>query len=121
MLLNRNGIRTWMAPGDIPPGSKYAAEINRAIKHCACFILMLTNDAQKSQWVEREIERAINYNKMIIPVQLENVVLNDQFELYLSTDQMIAIEKIDDQSEEVSRLLAVVGECVRQSCDEQES
>ena len=112
--LNRNGIRTWMAPGDIPPGSKYAAEINRAIKQCACFVLMLTNDAQESLWVGKEVERAINYRKTIIPVQLEKVILNDQFELYISTDQMLAVEKIDDQSEEIRQLLAVVKDCIRE-------
>lgn len=32
VLLNQNGIETWMAPGDIPFGSTYMATINRAIK-----------------------------------------------------------------------------------------
>ena len=73
MLIKRNNIETWMAPYDIPAGSKYAQVINKAIKGCSCMVLLLTNDAQNSAWVAREVERAINYHKTIIPVQLEKV------------------------------------------------
>lgn len=105
-LLKRKGIATWMAPGDIPAGSKYAQVINRAVKECSCFVLVLTEDAQSSVWVAKEVERAINYRRPIIPVQLEDVTLNDEFELYISSDQLVAIRKIDEDSEEVQRLLA---------------
>ena len=105
-LLKRKGIATWMAPGDIPAGSKYAQVINRAVKECSCFVLVLTEDAQNSVWVAKEVERAINYRRPIIPVQLEDVTLNDEFELYISSDQLVAIRKIDEDSEEVQRLLA---------------
>ncbi len=100
-LLRENGIKTWMAPGDIPAGSKYAKVINRAVKDCACFVLMLSEDAQNSVWVEKEVERAVNYRKPIIPVQIEDVVLNDEFELYISTDQVVAIQKIDIEAKEI--------------------
>lgn len=86
-LLEKQGIPTWMAPGDIPAGYKYAQVINRAVKECSCFILMLSDNSQNSVWVAKEVERAINYHKPIIPVQLEDLVLNDEFELYISADQ----------------------------------
>lgn len=79
-LLKDYGIETWMAPGDIPAGSKYAQVINRAVKNCSCFILILSEDSQNSVWVAKEVERAVSYCKPIIPVQLETVVLNDEFE-----------------------------------------
>ena len=85
-LLKSEGVETWMAPKDIPAGSKYAQVINRSIKDCSCFLLMLSNDAQNSVWVAKEVERAVNYRKPVIPVQIENVALNDEFELYISTD-----------------------------------
>lgn len=107
-LLKSEGIDTWMAPGDIPAGSKYAKVINRAVKDCACFILMLSADAQNSPWVPKEVERAVNYRKPIIPVQIEDVVLNDDFELYISTDQIIAIQKIDKGTKEILKLLSSV-------------
>lgn len=107
-LLNDSNIDTWMAPGDIPVGRKYAEVINRAVKDCACFMLMLSNDSQSSIWVAKETERAISYRKTIIPVQIEDVVLNDEFELYISTDQLIAIRKIDPNNEDIKKLLKSV-------------
>jgi hypothetical protein len=114
-LLKDCGIDTWMAPGNIPAGSKYAQVINRAVKNCACFILMLSEDAQNSVWVAKEVERAVNYRKPIIPVQLENVALNDEFELYISTDQVVAIQRIDKETREIKGLLSSIRNFVSKS------
>ncbi len=108
-LLNKHNIDTWMAPYDIPVGSKYAAVIKQAIKNCSCFLLLLTHDTQGSVWVAKEVERAINYKKAIIPIQLEDVILNDEFEMYISTDQILAISKIDDTTNEIQNLIAALG------------
>lgn len=107
-LLHKNNIATWMAPNDIPAGSKYAAVISGAIKNCSCFLLLLTHDSQNSKWVPKEVERAVNYGKTIVPVQLEEVVLNDEFEMYLSTDQILPIKKINETSSEIQNLINVV-------------
>lgn len=101
-----------MAPNDIPIGKKYAQVINAAIKDCACVILLLSDAAQNSSWVPKEIERAINYKKKIIPVKLEDMLLNDEFELYISSDQLIAIKQLDESSCETQKLLkSVVDAC----------
>lgn len=107
-LLKSSGVDTWMAPGDIPAGSKYAQVINRAVKECACMLLMLSKDAQDSIWVAKEVERAVNYRKPIIPVQIEDVILNDEFELYISTDQVVAVQKIYKESDEIKKVLRSV-------------
>lgn len=107
-LLNKNNIETWIAPNDIPAGSKYAEVISKAVKNCSCLVLLLTDNSQNSTWVSKEVERAINYKKVIIPVQLEDVILNDEFEMYISTDQILPVKKIDDSSPEMSTLLNVV-------------
>ncbi|MBR4050472.1 MAG: toll/interleukin-1 receptor domain-containing protein [Clostridia bacterium] len=64
-LFNKNGIETWMAPNDIPAGSKYAEVISKALKNCSCLVLLLTNNSQNSLWVAKKVERAINYKKVI--------------------------------------------------------
>lgn len=102
-LLIDNGISTWMAPGDIPAGSKYAQVISKAVKNRACFILLLSENAQNSVWVAKETERAVNYRKPIIPVQIEDVRLNEEFEMYISTDQIVAVPKIDNSSSEIRK------------------
>lgn len=114
-LLKDLGIEAWMAPNDIPAGSKYAEVINRAIKSCSCFLLMLSKDAQNSVWVAKEVERAVNYRKPIIPIQIEDITLNDEFELYISTNQIIAIQKIDKDENEFRRLLSRIRSLVDES------
>ena len=104
-LLIDNEIATWMAPGDIPAGSKYAQVISKAVKNCACFVLLLSENAQNSIWVAKETERAVNYRKPIIPVQIEAVKLNEEFEMYISTDQIVAVPKIDNSSPEIKKLI----------------
>lgn len=114
-LLNKNDIKTWMAPYDIPTGSEYTEVINKAIKKCSCFVLLFTNAAQDSKWVLREVERAVNYGKPIFPVQLEKFILNDSFEFLLSLDQFIAVKKIDDKSQEIKKLLRNINASIRSS------
>ena len=114
-LLNQNNINTWMAPYDIPPGRKYAEMINKAIKGCDCFALLLTNESQDSIWVAKEVERAVHYRKYLLPISLENVVLNDEFEFYISTDQIIPVKTISADSVEIQRVLQTLSVCVNQS------
>ncbi len=111
-ILKDNGIETWMAPADIPPGEKYAGVISQAIRGCSCFVLLLSNDSQSSVWVAKECERAVSNRKTVIPVQLEEVVLNDEFELYISSNHAIPLHRIDHNSESMQRLLAAVKACV---------
>lgn len=61
---------------DISAGSEYAFVINEALKNCSCLVFLFTDPAQNSRWVRKERERAINYNKVIIPLKLENVEIN---------------------------------------------
>ncbi|MBR6158472.1 MAG: toll/interleukin-1 receptor domain-containing protein, partial [Lachnospiraceae bacterium] len=104
-LLKKNGIETWIAPDDIPPGKKYGAVINRAVKECSCFLLLLSDAAQQSSWVPKEVERAINYKKTIFTAKIEDVELNDEFEFYISTDQMVRIKTIDEDSKNIKKLI----------------
>lgn len=112
-LLNSNGVETWMAPGDIPAGSSYMKEINQALKNCSCLVLLLSNASQGSQWVIREVERVINYRKTVVPVQIEDVILNDEFEFVLGPCKVVAVQKIDPNSIEtkkvLNRIMAITG------------
>lgn len=89
-VLEHNGIRCWMAPASIPGGSSYAAEIPAAIRECRFFVLILSEQAQLSKWVPRELDQAINEGKIILPFMLENCALRDDFNFYLSNVQRYA-------------------------------
>lgn len=85
--LENNGIDCWMAPMSIGAGSSYAAEIPSAIRNCDAFLLILSEKAQESKWIPRELDQAINNNKLILPYLIENCDLNDEFAFYLANVQ----------------------------------
>ena len=104
IFLNNN-ISCWMAPYDIPAGTKYAYVINDAIKDAACLVLLFTNASQESIFVEKEVERAVANGKPIITMELERVVLNSGYQFYLGNQQIIATPKINEDDENFQRAL----------------
>lgn len=104
-LLKENGIKVWMAPYDIPAGSKYAFVINDAIENCSCVLLLLSEDSQSSQFVQREIERAVTYNKTIIPMKIDNCELNSGFKFFIGNEQIVPVEVINTENYYVQKVL----------------
>ena len=117
LLLKENNISCWMAPYDIPAGSRYAYVINDALEKCSCLLLLLTNASQMSQFVEREIERAITYKKPILPMQLEDLELNSGFKFYIGNSQIIAVPEIRGDSPEFCRILSGLSKFVDEKPD----
>ena len=86
-VLETNGLSCWMAPRDIPGGSNYTKEIPNAIRNCKVFVLVLSKNAQSSQWVLKELDTAVNCGKVILPFMLEDCTLNDEFNFLLTGAQ----------------------------------
>lgn len=111
-VLENNGISCWMAPESIPGGSSYAIEIPKAIRECKAFVLILSSRSQASQWVSREVDRAINEGKIILPFMLENCALKDDFNFYLTNVQRYAAyesktKAIEKMLKEIKAILGV--------------
>lgn len=88
-VLEANGISCWMAPQSIPSGSDYTREIPKAIQSCDIFLLVLSEASQISRWVPKELEKAINEGKIIIPFHTDESSLTDSFNFMLSNVQRI--------------------------------
>ncbi len=117
LLLIDEQIPCWMAPYDIPAGSQYASVINNALENCSCLLLLLTNASQASQFVNREVERAITYKKPIIPIQLEDLVLNSGFKFYIGNSQIIAVPETRKDCPEFNRVLSDIKGIIDTSVD----
>lgn len=104
-VLIDNGISCWMAPYDIPAGSKYAQVINDALENCSCLVLLLTKESQESQFVEREVGRAVSYKKPIVTMQLEELKLNSGFKFYIGEEQIVPVQDIDRDSPEMRKII----------------
>lgn len=88
--LESNGLSCWIAPRDIPGGSNYTKQIPVAIRKCEIFLLVLSPNAQKSPWVLKELDAAVNAGKVILPFMLADFRLGDEFNFLLTGAQRFA-------------------------------
>jgi hypothetical protein len=57
--LARRGWSTWLAPNSIQPGEDWVGAISRGLDTSGVFVLVVTEHAIHSEWVERETNAAI--------------------------------------------------------------
>ena len=86
--LEKAGIPCWIAPRDIAVGSNYTKDIPKAIRECTHFLLALSANAEASKWVNKELTRAINQEKCLIPLMIENFTISEGFEFLLEDVQI---------------------------------
>ncbi len=56
------GYKVWIAPGSIRPGEKWTEAISRGLEESNVFVLILSLDAIASNWVDTEMNLAIELN-----------------------------------------------------------
>ena len=83
--LEQHGIRCWYAPRDVLPGEVWTSEINKVMRETTVFILIYTEDSNKSQQVTNEVTLAVSNGKTIIPFRLTKAGMNDTLGYYLSS------------------------------------
>src|SRR6202042_3611648 len=107
--LEQLGIKCWIAPRDVTPGSQYADEIVAAINDTPVFVLVLSENAVASSHVGREIERAASKRRRIIVLRTDAAPLTRSFEYFLSESQWIDVAALG-----VAGALAKLTQAVRQ-------
>lgn len=65
--LIHNDFEVWIDSA-IEHGDQWFSEINEAIKACVAFVVVMTPDAEQSEWVHKEILLAKRYQKPIFPL-----------------------------------------------------
>ena len=81
------GYGYWMAPESIEGGKSYAQQIPQAIHNAKVILVVLSEKAMASKWVAREVDRAINENKRVMPFLIEDAPMTDEFQFYLTNVQ----------------------------------
>ena len=88
-LLEKRGLRCWMAPDSIPAGSDYTSEIPFVLNRVKALVLLLTPEAEQSNWVHKEVGIAIGNGKKVVPYQPENYSPGAQFRFLLEGIQIL--------------------------------
>lgn len=76
-LLEKKGKHVWIAPDGIPSGRDYALVIPAALRITSRFLVLLSKHSAESDWVRREIDRAISEKIKIDGVLLTDFSMND--------------------------------------------
>ncbi len=82
--LERHRLRCWIAPRNIAPGFDYADAIIEGIEQTGVLLVIVSEAANKSPHVKREVERAASKRIPIIPFRVEDVTLSKGLEFFLS-------------------------------------
>ena len=105
--VEQQGLRCWIAPRNVVPGSLYADGIVRAINVSKVLVLLLSRHAVASSHVGKEIERASSKGRAIIALRIDAAPLTPAFEYFLSESQWIDVGS-EDSGSAVMKLVAAV-------------
>ncbi len=98
-LLEKNGTKCFIAPRDIRSGKEYAEEIVNGIDQSAAVVLLMSQNANHSPHVLREVERAVSKSIPILVYKLEEVALSKSMESFLMTHQWVNAKSEGDYSD----------------------
>jgi hypothetical protein len=79
--LQNKGVSCWFAPHDLKVGDKLRTQIYEAIQKKDKLLLILSEHAVKSDWVEREVELAFERERLppetlvLFPIRLDDAVM----------------------------------------------
>jgi tetratricopeptide (TPR) repeat protein len=87
--LEANGIRVWIAPRDVVPGSDWGESIIDAIHESKVMILVFSANSNASPQIKREIERAVNKSVTVVPFRIDDVLPSKTLEYFISTQHWL--------------------------------
>src|SRR5579863_5209762 len=111
--LESAGIRCWIAPRDIVPGTSYGEAIIKAIQKAKVMVLVFSSNANSSAHIPKEVERAVSHRVVIIPFRIEDVAPGNTLDYFIGSvhwlDAMTPpLEKhLDNLATTVHKLLPV--------------
>lgn len=112
--LEQNGKTCFIASRDIRSGREYAQEIINAIDHSGVVVLMLSEHANHSPHVLREIERAVSKSIPIFIYKMEEVELSKSMEYFLMAPQWMD----GSQTRDFQKVLTAVNDILAKNQNE---
>lgn len=78
--LQSKKVRCWFAPGDLKIGEKFRVTIDESIRVYDKLLLVLSEPSVASDWVEKEVETAMEKERkqkrtMLFPIRLDDAVM----------------------------------------------
>jgi len=115
-MLEERGVDCWIAPRDVDPGKNYAEEIITALDSTRSIVLVVSEKANQSVHVQKEVERAVHKGQTVFPVRIKDVQLSKALEYFISTSQWIDAFKpsLDEKVDRLAKaILSLAGQEAR--------
>ena len=87
--LESAGIKCWIAPRNIEPGTTWTKGIMQGLEACRVLILVFSEHANDSDHVEREVAKAFSSGLAVIPFRIKDVLPNQSLSYFLDTVQWL--------------------------------
>jgi hypothetical protein len=92
--LEQRGIRCWIAPRDIKAGANWNRAIMAAVKECSAMVVVISESAVESEFVQAEVHKACTLRKQVVPLLLQPDLPYTDIDARLETKQRIDWYKI---------------------------
>jgi WD40 repeat protein len=97
----------WVDWEGIPAGADWMAEIEEAIDAADVFVFVITTDALRSEVCARELARAVERNKRLVPLLCEDLPVRD-IPAPLRARQLLMFRPDDEFESSLGRLVAAI-------------
>lgn len=90
-VLTTHGVPIWLSSTNLMGAQQWHDEIGAALKRCDWFVIVISKQSVKSEWVKRELVHALNdrkYRNRIVPILLQECE-TDKLSWTLSQMQMV--------------------------------
>lgn len=92
--LSKAGMTTWIHHKDIAKSENYEEAINRGIEQADNLLFFISNDSIQSEYCLQELNYAVQLNKRIIPILIENLT-SEMLAIFKSIKRLQQIQYID--------------------------
>lgn len=95
--LEGSGLRCWYAARDVDASDDFASQVTRAIDQSSQVVVVISNAANGSPHVRRELERSVGSGKRIVPLRVSGTVTSEAISYFLAGTQWIDTDPTDPQ------------------------
>lgn len=83
--LEEKGLKCWIPARDVQLGQSYGEAVINAIEKCNAVIVIFSSNSNSSQQVLREVGKAVEKDKIIVTLKIQDIPPSKHLEYYLST------------------------------------
>lgn len=106
--LEAHGVPCWLSSRDIPPRTIYADAIVQGMQASSACVVIMSDAANESKAVKRELELASHYDKPFIPIRIDSAEPGPGYDYYLRNTQWVDYRR--DGEAALNRISGQVGQ-----------